>query len=113
MQKRNTQPVAHIDIAGGGQVWVEGNTLYVGHMRNPNGTSILDVADPRNPKLLATVPMPEGWHSHKVRVANGVMIVKHERFGQGMPDFGGGLGIYDGSNPSKPRPLPKWQTPAK
>jgi len=62
--------VGHIDVAGGGQVWVEGNTLFVGHMKNPNGTSIFDVSDPKNPKPLAAVPMPEGWHSHKVRVAN-------------------------------------------
>jgi hypothetical protein len=113
MNSKNTALVAHIDIAGGGQVWVEGHTLYVGHMRNPNGTSILDVSDPRNPKLLATVPMPEGWHSHKVRVANGVMIVNHERFGQGTSDFGGGLGIYDVGNPSKPKQLAKWQTAGK
>jgi hypothetical protein len=57
--------------------------------------------------------MPEGWHSHKVRVANGVMIVNHERFGQGSPDFGGGLGIYDVSVPAKPRPLAKWKTAGK
>ena len=77
MNASNTKLVSHIDVPGGGQVWVEGDTLYVGHMHNPNGTSILDVSDPRNPKLLATVPMPEGWHSHKVRVANVVMIVNH------------------------------------
>src|SRR5260221_11973785 len=113
MKAHNAALVAHIDIAGGGQVWVEGNTLYVGHMRNPNGTSILDVSDPRNPKLLATVPMPEGWHSHKGRVANGVVIVNHERFGQDTPEFAGGLGIYHVSNPSKPKQLAQWQTAGK
>src|SRR5204862_4322575 len=87
MQAKNTKHVAHIDVPGGGQVWVEGTTLFVGHMKNPNGTSIIEVRDPKRPELLATVPMPEGWHSHKVRVANGVMIVNHERFGQGNADF--------------------------
>src|SRR5437868_3804024 len=113
MHARNTKQVAHIDVPGGGQVWVEGTTLFVGHMKNPNGTSIIDVRDPKRPELLATVPMPEGWHSHKVRVANGVMIVNHERFGQGNADFGGGLGIYDVSTPSKPKQLAKWQTAGK
>ena len=42
----NTTLVAHIDCPGGGQVWVEGTTLYVGHMRQPSGTTIVDVADP-------------------------------------------------------------------
>ena len=45
--------------------------------------------------------MPEGWHSHKVRVANGIMIVNHEKLGQsGAAEFGGGLAIYDVSRPS-------------
>ena len=77
--------MSHIDCAGGGQVWVDGTTLYVGHMRNPSGTSIYDIADPRNPKLLAHVPIPEGWHSHKVRAQNGIMIVNHEKLGSGGP----------------------------
>src|SRR5207302_2694541 len=88
----NTKQIAHIDCAGGGQVWVDGSTLYVGHMRNPSGTSIYDIADPKSPKQLAHVPIPEGWHSHKVRVQNGIMIVNHERLGPGGPaDFTGGL----------------------
>src|SRR5690606_1724350 len=88
---KNTTLIGHIDCPGGGQVWVDGETLYVGHMRNPSGTSIYDVSDPRNPKLLCRIDLPEGWHSHKVRVADGVMIVNHERFGPNNPEFGGGL----------------------
>ncbi len=113
MNSRNTRLVGTIDVPGGGQVWVEGHTLFVGHMRNPNVTTIIDVSDPRKPRELARVPMPEGWHSHKVRVANGIMIVNHERFGQGSPEFGGGLGIYDVANPSNPRLLAKWATAGK
>jgi hypothetical protein len=112
-QARNAELVAHIDAPGGGQVWVEGNTLLVGHMRHPNGTTLFDVSDPRSPKLLATIPMPEGWHSHKVRAANGIMIVNHERSGQGSPGFGGGLGIYDISNPARPKLITKWTTAGK
>ena len=43
----NTKLVAHIDCPGGGQVWVDGTTLYVGHMRPPSGTTVVDVADPK------------------------------------------------------------------
>ena len=39
---------------------------------------IIDVSDPRNPKTLAKIDMPEGWHSHKVRVANGLMRMNRE-----------------------------------
>lgn len=108
---RNTKLVGHVDCPGGGQVWVEGTTLYIGHMRDPSGTSIVDVSDPANPKPLARIDMPRGWHSHKVRVANDVMIVNHERLGQeGDADFGGGLGIYDVSKPADPKLISKWRT---
>ena len=63
------------------------------------------------PAPLATIDMPEGWHSHKVRAANGIMIVNHEKLGQGgAAEFGGGLGIYDVSRPSDPKLITKWRT---
>ena len=82
---RNTTRLSHIDCPGGGQVWVEGTTLFVGHMRSPSGTSIYDVADPRRPRLIARIDLPEGWHSHKVRVADDIMVVNHEKLGQSGP----------------------------
>jgi hypothetical protein len=111
MKAHNTTLVAHVDIAGGGQVWVDGTTLYVGHMSAPHGTTIVDVADPRSPRVLATLDIPAGYHSHKVRVANGTMVVNHERLGPGGDaSFGGGLGIYDVSDPAHPVLRCKWQT---
>ena len=92
LSRSNTTLVSHFDCPGGGQVWVEGTTMYVGHQRPTSGTTIVDVADPANPRLLATIEVPEGWHSHKVRVSNGIMVVNHEKFGKAGPDeFGGGL----------------------
>src|ERR1700691_5594675 len=91
--------VGYFDCAGGGQVVVENAIAYVGHMRSPHGTSIVDVGDPRNPKELATIAMPPGAHSHKVRVGNGLMLVNHEvNHADDRPlpaDFRGGLGIYE------------------
>ena len=107
----NTKQLAHIDCPGGGQVWVDGTTLYIGHMREESGTTIVDVADPKNPKVLSRIEVPEGWHSHKVRVQDGIMVVNHEKLGQsGDREFGGGLGIYDVANPSKPQLISKWRT---
>lgn len=107
----NIELLGHIDCPGGGQVWVEGTTLYVGHMREQSGTSIYDVSDPRAPRLLSRIEIPEGWHSHKVRVADDVMVVNHEKLGQsGDLDFGGGLGIYDVSKPDAPKLITKWTT---
>jgi len=75
---------------------------------------VIDVADPRKPRVLATIDIPEGYHSHKVRVANGTMLVNHERLGRDSgDDFGGGLGIYDVSDPSHPVLRSKWATAGK
>ncbi len=52
-------------------------------------------------EAVAKVEVPQGWHSHKVRVANGIMIVNHEKQGPaGDLGFGGGFGIYDVSKPA-------------
>ena len=114
VEAANTRLIGHIDCAGGGQVWVDGETLYVGHMRAPQGTSIYDVADPASPRLLASLEMPPGWHSHKVRAVDGLMIVNHERVGGAeVADFTGGLGIYDVTEPARPRLAAKWPTAGK
>ncbi len=106
--------VAYFNCPGGGQVWVDGTTAYVGHMRHPDGTSIIDVADPKNPRLLAEIEMPPGTHSHKVRVSDGLMLVNHERLGpEQSEDWQGGLGIYDVSEPAKPRRITDWTTAGK
>ena len=111
LSRSNTTLVSHFDCPGGGQVWVENGIMYVGHQRPTSGTTIVDVRDPANPKHLATIDVPEGWHSHKVRVSNGVMVVNHEKFGKAGPDeFGGGLAIYDVSKPSEPKLITKWLT---
>ena len=41
--------LAKLDIPGGGQVVAEGGHAYIGHMGPPDGTSIIDVSDPRKP----------------------------------------------------------------
>ena len=106
----NTRALSWIDCDGAGQVWVDRETLYVGHQRPPHGTSIYDIKDPLNPRLLTRIDVPMGWHSHKVRVANGIMVVNHEKFRDGAPEFGGGLGIYDVADPAAPRLVSKWRT---
>lgn len=83
----NVRLIAHLDLAGAGQVTVEGDTCFVGHIPNKEGlgTTILDVADPRRPEVLATIPVGDpDSHSHKVRVAGDLMIVNHERNNTGI-----------------------------
>ena len=101
--------LAWLDCAGGGQVVVEGGFAYVGHMEAPHGTSVVDVADPRNPRIVAAIEVPPGLHSHKVRVADGIMLVNRERHGAGPPpgDFVG-LRIFDVAEPRRPREIARW-----
>jgi hypothetical protein len=67
-------------MAGGGQVTVEGDCAYVGHMKAPHGTSIIDISDPRNPRLTAEIRLPDDLsHTHKVRVAGDIMVVNVEQ----------------------------------
>ena len=79
---RNVHRLGHLDLAGAGQVTVCGRHAYVGHLPNKDhlGTSILDISDPRDPRVVATITLDDHHsHSHKVRVAGHIMIVNHER----------------------------------
>ena len=79
---RNVRRLAHLDLPGAGQVTVAGHHAYVGHIPNKQnlGTSIIDIADPANPKVVATVTLDDpASHSHKVRVVGDLMLVNHER----------------------------------
>lgn len=79
---RRVRRLGHLDLPGAGQVTVSGHHAYVGHIPNPQnlGTSIVDIADPANPRLVATVTLDDPTsHSHKVRVVGDLMVVNHER----------------------------------
>jgi hypothetical protein len=79
---RNVRRLGHLDLPGAGQVSVAGRHAYVGHIPNKNhlGTSIIDISDPRNPRVVATITLADQTsHSHKARVAGDIMIVNHER----------------------------------
>ena len=74
--------LAHLDVPGAGQVTVAGRHAYIGHIPNKDqlGTTIIDVADPYHPRVVATITLDDpASHSHKVRVVGDVMIVNHER----------------------------------
>ena len=93
---RNVKLLGRLDIPGGGQVRAVGNHLFVGHMNPPHGTTIADISDPANPKVLTTLMLPDmKSHTHKVRVAGDIMITNVEmnkrhvlrRGSQKLPDI--------------------------
>jgi hypothetical protein len=104
--------IGRIDLPGGGSIVVENGYAYVGHIEPPHGTSIIDVHDPKNPKLVAQLEVSEGIHSHKVRVSGDVMLINYERYKtKGEPQ--GGLKVLDISDRTKPREIAFFKAAAK
>lgn len=91
---RNVKRLGHLDIPGGGQVVVHGKYAYIGHMDPPDGTTILDISNPADPKIVSQITLPDNYsHSHKVRVVGDLMFTNHEQFnrhfvrkGDALPD---------------------------
>ncbi len=112
VQAKGIREVGYLDCPGGGQIVVDRNIAYIGHITSPHGTSTVDVTDPRHPRLLETIDMPMGTHSHKVRVENNLMIINREVIPHGVgapPGFLGGLGIYDVAKPGRPKFIANWE----
>ena len=77
---RNLRRIGHLDLPGGGQVVVDGGYAYVGHMKPPHGTSIIDVSDPKAPRVVTTIMLDDDRsHTHKVRVVGDLMVVNVEQ----------------------------------
>ena len=72
--------LGHLDLPGGGQVVVQGNHAFIGHMEAPYGTTILDVSEPSQPRIVAEIRLDDPHeHSHKVRVVGNIMYTNLER----------------------------------
>jgi hypothetical protein len=109
---RGFRQVAYFDCPGGGQVVVDGHLACIAHMKAPHGTTLVDVDDPTSPRRLATVEVPPGTHSHKVRAAGGLMLVNREAHPADHPRSGveGGLVVYDVTSPAQPREIAFWRS---
>ena len=84
---------------------------FIAHMKAPARHHHRRRPRPASPRQLATLEVPPGTHSHKVRAGNGLMLVNREGHGAGAsgPGGAGGLGIYDVSKPAAPRELAFWR----
>jgi hypothetical protein len=105
---KGLRTVGQSDLGGYGdgmQVLREGDALYVGHF-GPSGagTSILDASDPAHLRLVRQWMAPHGSHTHKVQVADGLLLVNHEQFRGGDP-FSAGMAVYDLSDPFDPQQI--------
>lgn len=69
---------AHHDLGGYGdavQVIRHRDAVYAGHL-GPSGmgSSVLDVADPAQPKLVTQWPAPPHSHTHKVQAGDALLL---------------------------------------
>ncbi len=118
--------LARLELPGAGQVYVAGGYAYIGHLPNKQrlGTSILDVSDPRKPRLLSQIFIEErDSHSHKARVIGDLMIVNVEQnqgplgrkaadgsAGKASAYNDGGFKLYDVSDRSAPKLITHYKT---
>jgi hypothetical protein len=113
----NIRHLCRMEVPGGGQIVTQGKYAYVGHQHGPDGTTILDISDPRHPKIVSKLMTSHPWsHSHKVRVVGDLMVVNSEiEPGAGdrnqYPD--GGFRLYDIKNPASPKLLAFVKTHAR
>ena len=105
MKIHNLKHIGHLDLPGGGQVSVKDGIAYVGHMAPPIGTSIVDVSNPKAPRVLAQLEVPPTTHSHKARVTDHLLVVNYERYKTTPEPMRPGFRILDVSSPSRPREI--------
>ncbi len=103
MKIHNLKHIGHLDLPGGGQVSVKEGIAHVGHMAPPIGTSIVDVSNPKAPRILAQLEVPSNTHSHKARVTDHLLVVNYERYKTTPEPMRPGFRILDVASPSKPK----------
>ena len=54
----NIRHLSRMELSGGGQIVIQGTTAFVGHQHGPEGTTILDISDPRKPKIAVADHVP-------------------------------------------------------
>lgn len=88
------------------------NYLYVGNLTPGVGTAIFDVANPRQPKLVGSLPAFHNSLATKVQIVDDLLIVNYE-CRTGEPAERVGLGIYHLSDPVQPREIAYYHTGGK
>jgi hypothetical protein len=54
-QSKGIREVGYLDVIGGGQVTIDRNIAYLGHVKSPAGTTMVDVSDPKHPRIIGSI----------------------------------------------------------
>lgn len=78
---KNITRIAHLDLPGGGQIVIDKGYAYIGHMKPPHGTSIVDISNPKKPRVASTIELEDPYsHTHKARVVGDTLYVNVEQY---------------------------------
>jgi hypothetical protein len=118
-EARNLRLIGHSDLNGHGdgmQLLLKDHYLFVGHVLGKMGTTVLDVSNPREPRVVQQLEIPAYTHSHKVQIAGDILIVNYEKYpirgSDNMPERAG-IRILDISDPPNPREIGFFSTGGK
>ena len=105
--------IGRSDLGGYGdgmQVMRSGDALYVAHLGTSGmGTTILDVSTISSPEVVRQWSAPDNSHTHKVQVADGLLLTNHERF-QSDGRCSAGMAVYDLADPFDPAQIGFWES---
>lgn len=117
----NVRLLAQNDLNGHGdgmQLLKAGRYLYIAHLgTSPMALTIVDAADPEDPRVVRQMPHPDNTHAHKVQIAGDILIQNQE-----LPYFmtrdvntphDSGIRVYDISRPTEPREIGYLKIPGK
>jgi hypothetical protein len=119
----NVRVVGHTDLNGHGdgmQLLKVGRYVYVAHLgTSPMALSIVDAADPQDPRVVHQMTHPDNTHAHKVQIVGDILIQNQERvyFGSKKDDPSApseaGVRVYSIADPARPREIGYLRVPGK
>ncbi len=111
--------VGQTDLNGHGDcmhINLKDHYAFVAHMGESRvGTSVVDVSDPRAPRVVTQLETPPGTHSHKVQIVGDILLVNYERsmYEPQATSWQGGLKVFDIGKPEQPREIAILKMPGK
>lgn len=105
--EKNLSLVGSLKLGISSDVWAHKDIAYVGGFGFGATVKVVDISDPRNPRLIAQLGTPFGNSPQDVKAATintrffrGDLLVVGNEFGGPAPF--GGIQLWDVSNPSRP-----------